>query len=209
MELREISSEEQKTIEMMERRVNALQEKRNEDLRLMDEGMSTNEIKFAALRKENAQISSEMKEMEDECRSLRQKLATTEELMKRAKKNEEQRMRFLEKENLDLILHAKKLEKTAKTNASNTSTKTMTSKKIASKTRSNRKSTRKKAKEVAADKENSIIVAVSPKANKKKRAAEDEDAEDTMLLNELMADAGITEVEMEGGDDEEPECHTQ
>ena len=47
-------------------------------------------------------------------------------------------------------------------------------------------------------------------SRKKKQTTVAEDSEDTMMLNELMADAGILESELnDDNDDEEPECTTQ
>jgi chromosome segregation ATPase len=186
MELHEISAEESKTIEMMEKRVNALQETRNEDLRLMEQGCSANERKYAALQQENDEITNQLNDMVEECSTVKNKLASTESTFKKAQKSDGQRIRFLEKENLDLMLQTNKLEKAAK---------------MSKKSRSKKKSVE--------DKENATVVVAKEGRSKASQKKQSTESEDTMFLNELMADAGITEMEMNSDDGEEPECQTQ
>ena len=80
--MREFSAEENKTIEMMEARVNSLQKKRNEDLLLMEKGCTTNERKFAALNAEKESISTELNAVSDECNGLKVKLEKEKATMK-------------------------------------------------------------------------------------------------------------------------------
>ena len=93
---------------------------------------------------------------------------------------------YLEKENLDLMLQTNKLEKAAK---------------MSKKSRSKKKSVE--------DKENATVVVAKEGRSKASQKKQSTESEDTMFLNELMADAGITEMEMNSDDGEEPECQTQ
>ena len=216
-ELREFSAEENKTIEMMEARVNSLQKKRNEDLLLMEKGCTTNERKFAALNAEKESISTELNAVSEECNGLKMKLEKEKATMKRTNGQHAQRINYLEKENLNLMLQQKKLEKTIKTqkkknNGAVVETKppTRTSAR-ASTRRSSRKSSQAKNKNEPeiVDKENMVVVeeedATMSKKKKNKNAASvsQQESEDTMLLNELMLDAGISDGDMDDDDDEE------
>ena len=216
-ELREFSAEENKTIEMMEARVNSLQKKRNEDLLLMEKGCTTNERKFAALNAEKESISTELNAVSDECNGLKVKLEKEKATMKRTNGQHAQRINYLEKENLNLMLQQKKLEKTIKTQKKKhsgavveTKPPTRTSAR-ASTRRSSRKSSQAKNKNEPeiVDKENMVVVeeedATMSKKKKNKNAASvsQQESEDTMLLNELMLDAGISDGDMDDDDDEE------
>jgi len=232
LELTSISTEESKTIEMMETRVNALQEKRNEDLRLMEQGCSANERKVALLQKENDAITKEFNTISNACTTLEEKLTSANDTFRRTEKSDGQRIRFLEKENLDLMLQAKKLEKKikTKTKTNKNATKTTavpassTKKKMSksnksikvSKTTKTAKSSKKKQAE---DKENStaMVVEVEEMIGKKGNQntsrtsniltdSSEVETEDTMLFNELINDCTM---DLEEDDEDGEQCQTQ
>jgi hypothetical protein len=103
-ELVEVSEAEAQVVADMEDRVNALQEQKKEVA-------SNLAVEHTELRISYDKVVSELKRVSARCEEMSKNLAKRDEAAKRTKKENDARITFLEKENLDLMKQAKKTQK--------------------------------------------------------------------------------------------------
>ena len=110
-ELVEVSEAEANAVTDMEARVKALQEKKAEDLRQVTQDASDLEKQHIELRAEYDKVILDLSLMKTSCDELKSTLSKRDEISQRTQKENDARIRFLEKENLALMLEKKKLDK--------------------------------------------------------------------------------------------------